>query len=76
MLPRTIHADDVKWVQRQLATIPAKHRITACTAYAEVWQAAHDAEPLMHCKDNAGRFAANSRLRAYIKKVHAALAKQ
>lgn len=73
MLPETLHPDDTKWLQQQLARIPLQHRVTACLAYSKVWQEAHDAEPLQHCKENAGRFAANSRLRAYIKKVHAAL---
>jgi hypothetical protein len=73
MLPEVIHKDDVKWLQQQLVTIPLQQRVTACIAYSKVWQAAHDAEPMLHCKENAGRFAANSRLRAYVKKVHVAL---
>ena len=76
MIPAKIHTDDLKWFKEQMSKIPSTYRAKACKAYAEVWQAAHDAEPLLHCKENAGRFAANSRLRAYIKKVHAALAKQ
>lgn len=76
MLPKVIHKDDVKWVQQQLITLPVSFRVTACKAYAEVWQQAHDAEPLLHCKENAGRFAANSRLRAYVKKVREAIAQK
>ena len=73
MLPETLHPDDVKWLQQQLVTIPLQQRVTACLAYSKVWQEANDAEPMLHCKENAGRFAANSRLRAYIAKVKAAM---
>lgn len=73
MLPKVIHKDDVKWVQQQLVTIPLQQRVTACLAYSKVWQEGHDSEPLLHCKENAGRFAANSRLRAYIAKVKSAM---
>lgn len=75
MLPEKLHPDDVKWLQQQLARIPLQQRVTACIAYSKVWQDAHDAEPLLHCKENAGRFAANSRLRAYVKKVKEAIKK-
>lgn len=75
MLPETLHPDDVKWIQQQLVTIPLQQRVTACLAYSKVWQQEHDAEPLMHCKENAGRFAANSRLRAYVNKVKEAIKK-
>lgn len=73
MLPETIHPDDVKWVHGQLSMLPVLYRVQACEAYSKVWQDAHDAEPLLHCKDNAGRFAANCRLRAFVKKVQAAM---
>lgn len=71
MLPETIHPDDMKWFQQQMMRVyNMKHRIKACEAYSAVWKEAYDAEPLMHCKENAGRFAANSRLRAFIARIH------
>lgn len=73
MTPETVHKDDLKWVQQQLARIPYAHHAKVCQGYSKAWQEAHDAEPLMHCKENAGRFAANSRLRNYVKKVQDAM---
>lgn len=73
MLPETIHPGDVKWFQSVIVQIPVHHRVVACEGYSKVWQAAYDAEPKPHCKENAGRFAANTRLREYIKKVHASV---
>lgn len=69
MTPETVHKDDLKWVSQQLAQLPTAYRAKACTAYSKVWREAHDAEPKLHCKENAGRFAANSRLREYVQKV-------
>ena len=69
MTPETVHKDDLKWVNQQLAQLPTAYRAKACAAYSKVWQEAHDAEQKLHCKENAGRFAANSRLREYVQKV-------
>ena len=69
MTPETVHKDDLKWVNQQLAQLPTAYRAKACAAYTKVWQEAHDAEQKLHCKENAGRFAANSRLREYVQKV-------
>lgn len=73
MLPKLAHKDDQKWVREQMAKVPFVRRAKAARGYDEVWQAAHDAEPKPHCKENAGRFAANCRLREYIAKVHASM---
>lgn len=75
MLPSVIHKDDVTWVRQQILLLPHYQRTKACQAYSQVWQQAHDAEPLLHCKENAGRFAANCRLRAFVKKVEKAIKK-
>lgn len=69
MLPETIHKDDIAWFKQRTVTLPIKYRVQACQAYSQVWQQAHDAEPLLHCKENAGRFAANCRLRSFVTKV-------
>lgn len=73
MLPKLAHKDDQKWVREQMAKVPFVRRAKAARGYDEVWQTAYYAEPKPHCKENAGRFAANCRLREYIAKVHASM---
>lgn len=76
MLPEQIHKDDIRWVREQLVRLPLPLRIRACSSYAQVWNEAHDSERLEHCKENAGRFSANSRLRGFVKKVTTQISQQ
>ena len=69
MLPSAHHKDDMTWIAEQLRKLPGELRGPAADAYAKVYQAAHDAEPAEHKKDNAARYAANTRLRVYVKRV-------
>lgn len=73
MLPETIHPGDVKWFQSQIVRIPVHNRVVACSAYSKVWQEVHDSEPELRFKEGKARFAANTRLREYIDRVHASL---
>lgn len=61
--------DDAKWIKQQLERIPQRYRQQAIDGYSEVYQSAYDAEPVGHRKENAARFAANTRLREYVYKV-------
>lgn len=63
------HEDDKKWILEQLRKIPAHDHADVIAGYSQLYQAAHDAEPLDHKKENKARLTANSRLRAYIKKI-------
>jgi len=64
-----MHNDDKKWVGEQLNKLPTPAmRGQTLIKYNEVFNLAHDAEPLRHRKDGKARFAANNRLRIYIGK--------
>lgn len=65
-LPDHHHHDDAEWLRRQLSVLPVRCLARATEGYSEVYRAAHDAEPADHKKDNAARFAANTRLRAFV----------
>lgn len=62
-------SDDARWVKEQLESIPPRYRQQAMDGYSDAYQSAHDAEPATHRKENAARFAANTRLRKYVDKV-------
>ena len=65
-----MHDDDRKWVGEQLKKLPTPAmRGQTLIKYNEVFQLAHDAEPLPHRKDGKARFAANNRLRQYVEAV-------
>ena len=63
------HKDDKKWIDEQLRKLPGHLRVKASDAYSGVYLAAINAEPEEHKKENAARFAANSRLRVYVDNV-------
>lgn len=60
------HKDDKKWIDEQLRKLPGHLRANAADAYSKVYLAAINDEPEEHKKENAARFAANSRLRIYV----------
>lgn len=62
-------SEDAKWIRQQLERIPPRYRQQAMDGYSEAYQSAYDAEPVGHKKENAARFAANTRLRKFIDKV-------
>ena len=66
MLPTHHHKDDAKWIKDQLRKLPHHLTSKAMEAYSGVYLAAINAEPEEHKKENAARFAANSRLRVYV----------
>ncbi len=66
MLPTHHHKDDAKWIKDQLGKLPHHLTSKAIEAYSGVYLAAINAEPEEHKKENAARFAANSRLRVYV----------
>ena len=69
MLPTHHHKDDAKWIKDQLRKLPHHLTSKAMEAYSGVYLAAINDEPAEHKKENAARFAANSRLRVYVAKV-------
>lgn len=60
------HKDDKKWIDEQLRKLPGHLRAKASDAYSSVYAEAMSTEPEEHKKENAARFAANSRLRIYV----------
>lgn len=60
------HKDDKKWIDDQLKKLPGHLRGKAADAYSSVYAEAMSTEPEEHKKENAARFAANSRLRIYV----------
>lgn len=69
MLPNKHHPHDRQWLVKQLGKLPFEVRQKICEKYDQVYQEACDSEPVDFRKDNAGRYAANTRLRKYIEKV-------
>ena len=69
MLPEHHHIDDRGWIRDQLAELEPRRRMKALQGYSDVYRQEFDKEPAGHKKENKARFAANSRLRAYIKAV-------
>ena len=60
------HEDDKKWILEQIRKVPAQDHADVVAGYGQLYQAAYDAEPLDHKKENKARFTANSRLRKYV----------
>lgn len=66
VMPSVFVPEDGKWIQEQLNSLPVSMRHRVASQYAEVYQAAFDAEPKPFRQQNAGRREANTRLRLYI----------
>jgi hypothetical protein len=59
---------DSQWISEKLAYLNEDDRLKVCKAYSKAYLEAVDNEPLERKKINQGRFAANTRLRIFIKK--------
>ena len=55
--------DDRQFIERLVAGKPPEDITELLSEYRIYWMKAADAEPRHHCKENAGRFAANTWLR-------------
>lgn len=64
-MPAAYVRDDRSWIDAQLSTLPPHIRERIAGEYAKVYQAAFDAEPVSFRQENAGRKAANKRLREF-----------
>lgn len=74
-LPEHHYEADRKWISKMLSYCAfhpnddsKDERGKVCRAYSKVFQEAVSLEPVDHKKINAGRYAANTRLRLYIEK--------
>jgi hypothetical protein len=65
-----MYETDKKWVNEQLRKLSPKSRIEITYKYNQCFNAAHNKEPIEHKKVEAGRFAANTKLRIYMKKLN------
>lgn len=68
IMPVVFCADDGGWIQEQLVKLGSVTRGKIAMQYAEVYQSTWDAEPVSYRKENRARFAANTRLREYMRK--------
>lgn len=68
LLPHPHYVADTEWINHQLGYLGEDEREKICKAYSKVFREASDKEPIEHKKTGAGRFAANTRLRIFIKK--------
>lgn len=69
MLPKWCLDDDKKWIKEQLSVLPYENALQACRGYDQVFCDAYNGEPAQHRKEQAGRTAANTRLRKYVERV-------
>lgn len=70
MMPEHYHPSDKDWILHRLQSLPtAPLRRKASSGYSAAYQAAHDAEPCEHKKNEAARRAANLRLRRFVSRV-------
>ncbi len=68
LLPHARYNADTEWINQQLGYLTEDEREKICDAYSKAFREAELNEKVEHKKVNAGRFAANSRLRFFIKK--------
>ena len=67
MLPNRHYDSDANWLKEQLAKLPVTIALETCGKYSAAYRDAFDSEPSEHKKENAGRKAANTRLREFVK---------
>lgn len=65
MLPKA-HQHDIKWIREQLSKLPVASQQVARDGYERVFTESYHAEPNEMRKENAARFAANTRLRQFV----------
>jgi hypothetical protein len=68
LLPFDRYPADNEWISEKLAYLNDDDRLKVCKAYSKAYREALEGEPLERKKINQGRFAANTRLRIFIKK--------
>ncbi|AYH09396.1 hypothetical protein C5E24_06680 [Pectobacterium parmentieri] len=68
VMPSVYCREDAAWVQEMLGKLPRVQQEKIAYAYADAYRAAHDAEPVSYRQENAGRYAANTRLRLYVER--------
>ncbi|CVE75611.1 hypothetical protein PTR77_15455 [Serratia bockelmannii] len=66
-LPELCCQADASWIQEQLQQLTPSLRRKVAVKYAEVYQAAFDAEPVSYRQENRARHEANTRLRLFVK---------
>lgn len=66
-LPELHCQADASWIQEQLQQLTPSLRRKVAVKYAEVYQAAFDAEPVSYRQENRARHEANTRLRLFVK---------
>ena len=76
LLPSARYVADTDWLHQMLGYLSEDERETICEAYSKVFREAVANEPLEHKQINAGRLAANTRLRIFIKKRFAVFNKE
>lgn len=67
-MPERYYEADRQWIAQQLGYLNTDDREKVCKAYSKVFVQAVESEPLEQKKTNAGRYAANTRLRIYMAK--------
>lgn len=67
-LPAQAHKDDVEWITEMVMALTPQMRFKAIEGYDSVFTQAFDSEPLQQKKNNAGRRAANIRLRKFVER--------
>ncbi len=75
-LPKHHHKDDQRWLNEKLDYLDEDTRKKVCSSYSQVYRDAEHAEQNENKKSNRARFAANSRLRIFIKKRFAVFNRQ
>lgn len=75
-LPESHHIDDRKWLNEKLGYLDEKTRSKVCNAYSLAYRDAEYQEQNENKKSNKARFAANSRLRIFLKKRFAVFNRQ
>lgn len=64
-LPLNHSERDAEWLEGVLLQLSSGHQVKACSAYSEIYIETYDAEVIEHKRENAARFAANTRLRKF-----------
>ena len=67
-MPRHYHQDDAPWISAKLGTLEPSLRAEVWAAYARAYMEAWQEEPIEHKHHGKARFAANTRLRLFIRK--------
>ncbi|MGP0979248.1 MULTISPECIES: hypothetical protein [unclassified Serratia (in: enterobacteria)] len=67
-MPAVYCREDAAWIQDQLGQLPHGQRGKIAHAYEEAYRTAFDAEEVSYRQENAGRKAANTRLRLYVER--------